>query len=196
MTAATYAPANTGYVSGITDATTTYRVAEGTQATPGGVGVRPSRNQPRSFGVLDSQAFANGWNQGVAQRTGIALSEVTREVDLTGEREFESLKRQVSDLRTQIADEQGRESAFVGRVAGDEIALFILAKIVQSGEVTTETLDANLESPDGWIAFARLTQARLVEIYGRFVAPTERGRAVVSALMHAGFPVLAGLEES
>lgn len=63
----------------------------------------------------------------------------------------------------------------VAEAAGDAVAMFILTKIVEAEDLDMEVLAENLVAPNGWLSFAQLWRADLIDCYGSFVVPTDTG---------------------
>ena len=68
------------------------------------------------------------------------------------------------------------EEMMAATVLSNDVACFILTKVLESGWVSVEELNANLAPPEGWLAVCRLFQARFVDCIGDGIAPTEAGR--------------------
>lgn len=74
----------------------------------------------------------------------------------------------------------------LGRVVGNEDALFLLSEIVGRGIVTLRVLDDNLVAPDGWVAFADLLRAGLIDQFGGVVSATDDGIDLIEELENFG----------
>lgn len=79
------------------------------------------------------------------------------------------------DLHTRLARFEDRQESLLASAAGDEVAMFILSKIITEESLDTDSLARCLRAPAGWISFARLWRADLIAQYGGTVVPTAAG---------------------
>lgn len=107
------------------------------------------------------------------------------------ERQLTYLQARSDGLEAGIRELQQDRDRALAHVAGDEVALFILAKVVQAGVLGVSTLTENLTAPHGWLAFAQLTRAMLVDCIGDEVVPTEAGRRLLLTILGDTFSTLS-----
>lgn len=89
--------------------------------------------------------------------------------------ELQQKREQVEKLQAQLRSREASEHLRVGQAAGNDVAVFILSEVVAAKRMTLQALTANLTAPHGWIAFAQLWRAGLVDCYGDLVTPTQAG---------------------
>jgi hypothetical protein len=65
----------------------------------------------------------------------------------------------------------------------DDVALFILHKVIDAESLTLADIAPNLTVPDGWVSFARLWRAGFVDVVGDLVQPTERGTVAIHEML-------------
>ena len=99
------------------------------------------------------------------------------------ERQLTLFQAQYDGLEADIRELRQERDRAVAHVAGDDVALFILAKIVQAGVLDVSTLAENLTAPHGWLAFAQLTRALLVDCIGDEVVPTDAGERLLMTIL-------------
>ena len=83
---------------------------------------------------------------------------------------------EMQSLRQQLREKQNHEDSMIGQVLSDEIAPYILSKIVEAHTMELRRLNENLTAPYGWLALGKLLQARMIDAYGEVLVPTEVGR--------------------
>jgi hypothetical protein len=86
-----------------------------------------------------------------------------------------SLETQVESLTREIDRLNETHQNHVGEAAGNPVAMFILQKVVEAGDLGLDVLVENLTAPHGWVSFAQLWRAELIDCYGDFVVPTDAG---------------------
>ncbi len=85
------------------------------------------------------------------------------------------LRSEMKILREQLRQNQETEESMLGQVLSDKISPYILSKIVEAKTMELRYLNENLTAPYGWIAFGKLLQARMIDVYGEVIVPTEAG---------------------
>ena len=89
--------------------------------------------------------------------------------------ELQQKRAQLEKLQAQLRSKEASEHLLVGQAAGNDVAVFILSEVVEAKRMTLKTLTANLTAPYGWVAFAQLWRAGLIDCYGDVVTPTQSG---------------------
>lgn len=99
--------------------------------------------------------------------------------------ELSVLRREVDHLRfeRQLAHREAQRIA--AEAIADPATAFLLVKIAERGEVTGADLAANLAAPTGWVAFASLWRAGLVDYLADRACVTEAGGKLADALLRA-----------
>ncbi|MHB8576344.1 MAG: hypothetical protein ACYDCQ_13545 [Dehalococcoidia bacterium] len=97
-------------------------------------------------------------------------------------RRVEYLQARRADLESQIEALHNEHEVLVADAAGSEVAMFILHKLVEAGRLDLATLAENLKPPFGWLAFARLWGASLIDCLGREAFPTDAGIELIHDL--------------
>lgn len=85
-----------------------------------------------------------------------------------------TLQTQRSTLAAELKAYKLRATRLASEAASNQAALFLLSKIVTS-ELPITALSKHLSAPHGWLAFAQLLRADLIDCYGGDVLPTQRG---------------------
>lgn len=94
------------------------------------------------------------------------------------EKQVAYLRQEMRKLQDQLDQYEARDRAAVSQAAANDVAVFVLSKIVETGHINLSVLAENLLPPYGWVAFARLLQARLIQCYGDHVVPTDAGAEI------------------
>ena len=180
----------------------------GYRAAQSGAGTHGSLREPLGDGVLyravqgaagtdlaASTSLPPGLSRGAGRRAQfVSLSSgwATPSASDLAERAEDGagLAQQLSYLRTErhgLAEElegyRRRADRFVAYAAADEAAVFILSKIVEARRLHIQEISSRLSVPDGWLAFARLCRADLIDCVGGEVLATEAGFGLVASLM-------------
>lgn len=95
------------------------------------------------------------------------------------------LASELESARAELEVLQSRQQSAIDAASSNSAAMFILSKVVEAGTLDLDTLDANLTAPDGWVAFALLWRASLVECFGQVILPTDLGIELLNWLESA-----------
>lgn len=112
-----------------------------------------------------------------------AFEEVTRSYS----EELASLRQQIAKqqakietLRSEVKSQDSRHHMLLAQAASNDVAVFILHKIVEDGELSFERLSENLIAPDGWLSLALLWRAHLIHRLEDGFVPTQAGSEFVA----------------
>ncbi len=100
--------------------------------------------------------------------------------DATGDVSVETysitaLQTQVRSLSREIEHLQEVREDYVAEATGNAAAMFILQKVVEAEDLDLDVFTRNLTAPHGWLSFALLWRANLIDCYGDLVMPTDVG---------------------
>ena len=95
------------------------------------------------------------------------------------------LRHELEAVQGELAADKAEREWFVSDALSQPAASFILTKILEADEegVTLGTLAANLLAP-GWLAFAMLWRANLIERHGTVIIPTTKGKELAPLLLN------------
>jgi len=86
-----------------------------------------------------------------------------------------ALHMQINALYREIQQWNMMREECVAEAAGNKVSMFILHKVVKAEQLGIDIFTENLTAPDGWLAFAQLWRAGLIDCYGDLVMPTDAG---------------------
>ncbi len=86
-----------------------------------------------------------------------------------------ALQTQVRSLSREIEYLQEVREHYVAEAMGNVAAMFILQKVVEAEDLDLDVFTRNLTAPRGWVSFALLWRANLIDCYGDLVMPTDAG---------------------
>lgn len=92
------------------------------------------------------------------------------------------LRSELEQLRNQLRLRDAENEWLIAQAASNDDALFILHKLIEADGVELNILTANLEAPLGWIAFAQLWRAGLINYQGDRAIPTDTGKELLGLL--------------
>jgi hypothetical protein len=89
--------------------------------------------------------------------------------------QFREMRDERDALLTRLEEHRDEHIQAAGQAAANDIAMFILDRVVEADGLDLDTINDNLLAPYGWLAFALLWRARLIDCIGQQVVPTEDG---------------------
>lgn len=121
--------------------------------------------------------------------TRLASDRVTRSVpevvgeaphDEPGGRQLAYVRSELDRLSGELRSLQDQRDRLTAQAAANEFAVFVLSKIVAGRRLRLEEMAAKLPVPSGWLAFAELWRAGLLDCVGGEVFPTDAGVELMS----------------